>query len=58
LSGVVTESADPWFVGPFGWVLSDVVVLPAPVPCRGAQGLWEVPADVREAALRQLPSGR
>lgn len=58
LSGVVTESADPWFVGPFGWVLSDVVVLPAPVPCRGAQGLWEVPQTEREAVLRQLPSGR
>lgn len=30
----------PWFVGPNGWVLSDVVRLPEPVPCRGQQGLW------------------
>ncbi len=46
IDGFVTASADPWFVGPIGWQLSDVVTLGEPVPCRGAQGLWEVPADV------------
>jgi len=35
-----------WFCGPVGWVLDDVRVLPKPVVCRGAQGLWPVPADV------------
>ncbi len=29
-----------WWVGPVGWLLDDVVVLPTPVPCKGAQGLW------------------
>ncbi len=58
LSSVVTESADPWFVGPLGWVLSDVVTLPEPVPCRGSQGLWTLPDDVRAAVTRQLPTGR
>jgi hypothetical protein len=40
---------DPWFdkqPGNIGWVLRDVIVLPKPVPCRGAQGLWNVPDDV------------
>ena len=40
-------SPGPWFVGPYGWVLTDVVTLAEPVPCKGAQGLWTVPPDVR-----------
>lgn len=40
---------DPWFVGAFGWYLRDVVKID-PVPCKGAQKLWEVPAPV----LRQV----
>lgn len=43
---IVTESDDPWFEGPNGIVLRDVIVLPTPIPCKGAQGLWTVPADV------------
>lgn len=43
-----------WFTGPIGWVLTDVVALPAPVPCRGAQGLWTLPADVESAVLSQV----
>jgi hypothetical protein len=39
---------DPWFVGPYGWVLGDVVAL-TPVPCRGRQQLWTVPEAVRAA---------
>lgn len=35
-----------WFVGPFGWILTDVVTLPEPVPCKGRQGLWTVPAEI------------
>jgi hypothetical protein len=43
----------PWFVGPVGWLLTQVVTLPEPVPCRGAQGVWFLPADVAEAVARQ-----
>lgn len=32
--------------GPFCWVLSDVKKLPEPIPCRGAQGLWDLPRGV------------
>lgn len=39
----------------FGWVLADdVVVLPEPVECRGAQGLWKVKPSVAEKVLAQL----
>lgn len=37
-----------WYFGPFGWVLDDVVEID-PVPCKGALGLWEIPADVLAA---------
>lgn len=51
---VVTERPeDPWFVGPFGWVLEDVVALP-PLTCPGRRQLWRVPADVRVEIERLL----
>ena len=40
--GYVTESDSPYFFGPYGWLLEDVVVLPEPIPHRGAQSLWEL----------------
>lgn len=43
---------DPWFSlreDSVGWYLQDeVVALPEPVPCRGAQGLWVVPPEALE----------
>lgn len=37
--------------GPWCWVLADIVRI-EPVPCRGAQGLWSLPADV-DALVRE-----
>jgi hypothetical protein len=54
--GSVTASDDPWFVGPVGWQLADVIALPTPVSCRGMQGVWPVPADVA-ARVRELAAG-
>lgn len=54
------DESDPrrrWWAGPVGWLLQDVVALPTPVPCRGAQGLWILPADVEAEVLRQISSG-
>lgn len=45
LVGVTEESPDPWFVGPYGWLLDDVRAI-EPVPCRGQQGLWALPPSV------------
>jgi len=36
------ESQRRWLFGPKGWLLEDVRMID-PVPCRGAQGLWELP---------------
>ncbi|MGH8027225.1 MAG: hypothetical protein ACREO0_10915 [Pseudoxanthomonas sp.] len=51
VTGFVTRSHDRWFCGPIGWTLEDVIRLPEPIPCKGAQGLWNIPPDV----LRKIP---
>ncbi len=35
-----------WFSGPFGWILTDVRALEAPIPCKGALGLWNLPDPI------------
>lgn len=40
--------------GRFGWLLGAIKPLPEPVPCRGAQGLWNVPAEVQAQIRAQL----
>lgn len=47
-----------WYCGPKGWVLDEVVKLPKPLPCKGAQGLWRVPDDVLPLLRKQWALGR
>jgi hypothetical protein len=49
VTGCVTESADPWFAGPYGLTLENPVLLPAPIECRGQLGLWPVEGALEEA---------
>ena len=42
---------DRYAFGPWCWVTPKVVGLPAPIPCKGMQGLWAVPPEI-EAVLR------
>lgn len=35
-----------------GWVFSDIIRLPEPIPCKGARGLWVPPPAVSEALAR------
>ena len=55
--GYVRESDDPWFEGPVGWVIADLIVLDEPIPCRGAQGLWNVPEEIA-AILNAVVKGK
>lgn len=48
----VSASDSPWFCGPFGFLLSHVVALPEPIPCKGALGFWDVPNTVEELVRR------
>lgn len=43
-----------WFFGPIGYVLRDVIALPTPVYCRGAQGFWTLSAEVEAKVRTQL----
>lgn len=42
----MADTRDPWAFGPWCWMLDDVVPLAAPIPCRGAQGLWTLSPDL------------
>jgi hypothetical protein len=44
----------PWWMGPIGWRLANPRPLVEPVPCRGARGLWDLPADVERDVIEQL----
>ncbi len=59
LDRVVTEARTlgkqaRWFFGEYGWVLTHRIALVAPVPCKGAQGLRTLPADIEIAVTAQL----
>ncbi|GAA3958309.1 hypothetical protein GCM10023085_45930 [Actinomadura viridis] len=50
-----TNLCSPWAVaGQWHWQLANVRPLAEPVPCKGALGLWRLPAEVDEAVRAQL----
>lgn len=61
----VGRSDSKWFVGDFGFVLRDPVVVAEPIPVRGLLGLWELPEEISKAiappepvaALASCPDG-
>lgn len=56
--GVEGDSISPWFFGPYGWRIDPVCAFTDAevVPCRGALGLWTLPADV-EARVMAIVGG-
>lgn len=42
--------------GRSAWFLDDVRKLEQPIPCKGALGLWDVPADIA-ACIEEVPRG-
>lgn len=44
----------PFFTGPICYVVSNVRMLPEPVPCRGYQGCWTVPDPIEKLVREQL----
>ena len=50
----VTDSASPWFMGEFGFVLRNPIALPF-VPFKGQLGFFDVPADRAAAAIGEQP---
>lgn len=39
----VQESASPWFVGPYGFVLANPIAYDTPIPCKGWLRFFDVP---------------
>ena len=51
----MTERADdPYFAGPYGWVLSHVEALTLPVFCPGRQGVWRMNEEDTHLVLERM----
>lgn len=50
---------DAWASGPWCWKVGQVIALPEPIPCKGAQGFWVVPPELAAELLelRQREGG-
>jgi hypothetical protein len=44
----------PWFVGAYGYILKNPVLLPEPIPFKGMLGFWDVPAEVEAVIHNQI----
>lgn len=51
-------AASPWASGPWLWVLQGVVAIDPPIPCRGFQKLWSVPAPIAEQVRKAIKARR
>jgi len=47
-----------WWAGPVGWILDDVAMLPGPVACKGALGLWRLSPSVEAEVRKQWRRAR
>jgi hypothetical protein len=47
-------AGNPWFFGPYGYVLEDVRELATPVHARGALSFWHLPPEVDDEVMRQV----
>lgn len=50
---IFRKRGEEWHFGPYCWELDEIRVFVEPVPCKGAQGLWRLPADVFTAVCAQ-----
>lgn len=54
----VSRKTHKWFVGEYGFVLSNVVRLRNPVPAKGSLSFWKLEGRALSAALGQLNSSQ
>jgi hypothetical protein len=56
VEGFKEHVGDPegWAFGPFVWKMPNLMILPAHIPCKGAQGLWRLPDGVFNAVADQM----
>jgi hypothetical protein len=54
ITGCVTQSDSPWFVGKYGFVLANPVLYKTPVACRGQLGFFELGEEVEYRIRMQI----
>lgn len=50
----VTKKTSKWFIGPYGFVLENIVLLPRAVPTKGNRKFWRLKGKALEQTLSQL----
>lgn len=54
----LTTKTKKWFMGDYGFVLANVVVLKHPVPIKGALGFWRLKGAALKKCLDQVPEAK
>lgn len=52
-SMLLSECTSRWAEGPKCWPIFDPIPLDKPIPCKGAQGFWDVPSDIEKKIKAQ-----
>jgi hypothetical protein len=50
----VPPEQERWVFGPYCWRATERRLLPAPIPCRGHQGLWDLRRELTADQVRQV----
>ena len=53
IMGCVTESDNPWFMGPYGFQLMNPTFYETPIACKGQLGFWKPPTDIMEPTINK-----
>lgn len=50
----LTRETKKWFMGDYGFVLEDIIILKEPVPAKGSLSFWKIPPRVMKKCLAQM----
>jgi hypothetical protein len=56
ISGVVSDSDSPWFLGPLAWTLTDIREISPAIPAVGKMGIWELGFDPDQERPEAVPT--
>jgi len=51
---ITVQEESPWFQGPYGWVLENVVPLSEPIYCKGYMKLWNISDEIEKEIWKQI----
>ena len=50
----ISRKTKKWFMGDYGFVLDDIIILKEPVPVKGFLNFWKIPPTVLKKCMNQL----